>query len=58
MSGIEVEQRLVISYKLPSSQKVVNWVPPADKVSQHGGKDFISLGYTGDRGFAQFLGRT
>ena len=52
---MSVEQRTVIEFGGDGKQ-TQHWVPPHDKVRMVDGVPYVSLGYSGDRGFARFIG--
>ena len=55
MSTVSVSERVVVQYAT-SARPVVHWAPPLDRVQDIGGVKFVTLTYSGDRGFAQFCG--
>ena len=58
MDAVTVETRLVIEYreKARDVSKRSQWIPPHSNVTEIDGIQYVTVGYSGDRGFARFCG--
>ena len=57
MSIVSCVHRLVVEYKESGPQGQMNrWVPPLASISMHDGQECLTIGYSGDRGFARLCG--
>ena len=52
--SVVAESRMVVEYS--EGKSTSHWVPPRNRVKMIGDDTFVALGYSGDRGFAKFVG--
>ena len=52
--SVVAENRMVVEYS--EGKSTSHWVPPRNRVKMIGDDTFVALGYSGDRGFAKFVG--
>ena len=52
--SVVAASRMVVEYS--EGKSTSHWVPPRDRVKMIGDDTFVALGYSGDRGFAKFVG--
>ena len=53
--NVPVATRTVVEYGHVGKSKS-KWIPPLDRIQMIGGDAFVSLSYSGDRGFAKYVG--
>jgi hypothetical protein len=58
MDAVTVQTRLVVEYRDTTSDasKASQWCPPLSNVTEIDGNQYVTVGYSGDRGFARFCG--
>ena len=58
MNAVTVQERLVVEYRDTTSEtsKVSQWIPPLSHITEIDSIKYVTVGYSGDRGFARFCG--
>ena len=58
MNAATAQHRLVVEYPdtADATSKVSQWSPPLSNTTDIGGIEYVTVGYSGDRGFARYCG--